>query len=372
MQSVLLVSKPIAPPFHDGTKCLVRDLAAELRQFSPTVLTTPQARALLPSGVQARAVYGDAGAFAPALVDNARAALSLLVGPREDLWHFVFAPNPRTSRVARALRAVRRVPVVQTVASSPRRFAELGRLVFGDELVVQSRATEQGLRLAARAERFDLPPISVIPPPVPSLRQPSQNEIEAARAELELRPQQRVILYPGDLEVSSGADVTAALVRPLHERFPEAVVVFAYRNKTPQAAVRARELRQTLPADRVRVTDRVSSMHALLAASDIVIFPVDDLWGKVDQPIVLLESLALGVPCIVLDRGPLQDLEGAVKVASIDARSWLDAISRLLLSDGAREQAVAAGRDAASRVYASGVVARAYEAIYLRALRRRR
>jgi phosphatidylinositol alpha-1,6-mannosyltransferase len=109
-------------------------------------------------------------------------------------------------------------------------------------------------------------------------------------------------------------------------------------------------------------------MHALLAASRIVIFPVDDLWGKVDQPIVLLEALALGVPCAVLDRGPLRDVVGAVKVASVDTRVWLEAITRLLADGAARRTAEAEGRDAASRVYASGVVARAYEAIYLRAI----
>src|SRR6478609_5728292 len=115
MPRVLFVSKPIAPPFHDGTKCLVRDVAAQLRAVTPVVLTTREGLPLLPSGVTGRAVYGNGGAFAPALADNARAALALLTGPRDDLWHFVFAPNVRTGQVARALRALRRLPIVQTV-----------------------------------------------------------------------------------------------------------------------------------------------------------------------------------------------------------------------------------------------------------------
>lgn len=370
MPSVLFVSKPIAAPFHDGTKCLVRDVAAELRGFSATVLTTPEGLARLPPGVAGRPVYRSGGGFSPALVDNARAALALLSGPRDDLWHFVFAPNPRTGQVAQALRRLRRTPVVQTVASPPRSFSRLRQLLFGDELVVQSRATEQSLRSAARAERFELPPLSVVPPPVPALRQPSAEDVRRARAELELAPSDRVVLYPGDLEVSSGSEVTRALVAPLLERFPDAVVVFAYRNKTPLAAERAAALRRDLPISRVRITDQVKSMHALLGASSIVIFPVDDLWGKVDQPIVLLEALALGAPCLVLDRGPLRDLEGAAKVAAIDVHSWLSAITALLASSEARDAVIGEGRAAAARVYASGVVARAYEAIYLRALER--
>jgi glycosyltransferase involved in cell wall biosynthesis len=372
MPRVLFVSKPIAPPFHDGTKCLVRDVAGALRGFEPVVLTTPQALSLLPAGVQGRAVYRSGGAFAPALLDNARAAFSLLTGPRDDLWHFVFAPNVRTGQVARTLRALRRVPIVQTVASPPRHFAELHKLVFGDQLVVQSRATGESLASAARAEGFRLPEVTVIPPPVPALQAPSVEAVQLARAELDLTPHERIILYPGDLEVSSGAEVTRSLVEPLRQQMPDAVVVFAYRNKTPGAAGRAAHLKQVLQNQRVRITDRVTNMHALLAASSIVIFPVDDLWGKVDQPIVLLEALALGVPCVVLDQGPLRDVEGAAKIATIDAQPWLAAISALAAETPARAQAVAAGRAAASSVYASGVVARAYEALYLRALDGRR
>jgi hypothetical protein len=370
LKRVLFVSKPIAPPFHDGTKCLVRDVASRLTSFAPVVMTTRAALGQLPAGVTGRAVYGAGGSFAPALTDNARAAFSLLTAP-EELWHFVFAPNPRTGQVARALRTLRGVPIVQTVASPPRRFARLSQLLFGDAIVVQSRATESSLIDAARAEGFALPPISVVPPPIPELAAPDAAAIAAARAELGVPPGQRLVLYPGDLEVSSGAEVTRTLVEPLLRRFPEAAVVFAYRNKTPKAAERAAELRRALAGRRVYISDRVSNMHALLAASDIVIFPVDDLWGKVDQPIVLLEALALGVPCVVLDQGPLKDVAGALKVATIDAAEWLAAIAALLESTELRARHVGAGRVAASAVYASGVVARAYEAIYLQVLQRR-
>jgi phosphatidylinositol alpha-1,6-mannosyltransferase len=369
MARVLFVSKPIAPPFHDGTKCLVRDVASELRAFTPVVMTTREALSTLPAGLTGRPVYGSGGAFAPALLDNARAALSLLTGPRDDLWHFVFAPNPRTGQVARALRAVRRIPIVQTVASPPRHFRGLPRLLFGDEIVVQSRSTESKLLEAARNEGFVLPPLSVIPPPVPLLAPPSAEQVRQARLDLDVEPEARLILYPGDLEVSCGAEATRALVEPLCERFPDAIVVFAYRNKTPAAAERAAVLKLALQGRRVRITDRVSNMHALLAAVDIVIFPVDDLWGKVDQPIVLLESLQLGTPCLVLDQGPLKDVDGAGKLPAIDTRAWLEAITVLLESDAKRARVIADGRAAASRVYASGVVARAYEAIYLRALK---
>ncbi len=370
MPRVLFVSKPIVPPFHDGTKCLVRDVARELRQFEPVVMTTPEGLSLLPEGVRGRGVYADTGGFAPALLDNARAALSLLAGPRDDLWHFVFAPNPRTCRVARTLRALRRVPIVQTVASPPRHFEQIERLLFGDQIVVQSRATRSSLEAAAATEGFRLPEVTVIPPPVPQLQRPSAAAIDLARAELNVPPGQPLILYPGDLEVSSGAEVTAGLVGALAERLPGAVVVFAYRNKTARSAERAAALRLRLAGSPVRISDRVSSMHALLCATDVVAFPVDDLWGKVDQPIVLLEAMALGTPCVVLDHGPLKDVVGAVRVSTTEVPAWIEAVASLVENAELRARTVAEGRDASTRVYGSGVVARAYEAVYLRLLAR--
>jgi phosphatidylinositol alpha-1,6-mannosyltransferase len=371
LQRVLFVSKPIAPPFHDGTKCLVRDVASSLSRFEPVVLTTRQALGSLPAGVRGRAAYSGAGGFTPALADNARAALSVL-GSREELWHFVFAPNPRTGLVARALRSLRRVPVVQTLASAPRHFSGLRQLLFGDELVVQSRATEERLVQAASAEGLQLPPISVIPPPVPPLSPPSLELRARARAELGVGPDEPLLLYPGDLEVSSGAEMTRRLVAPLIERFPHAIVVFAYRQKTPAAAERAAALQVALAGQRVRFSDRVTNMHALLAESAIVLFPVDDLWGKVDQPIVLLEALALGTPCLVLDQGPLRDVVGAMKVATLDEHVWLESIARLLDDGELRARVIGEGVRAAESVYASRVVARAYEGVYLRSIEARR
>ncbi|RYE84348.1 MAG: hypothetical protein EOO75_18225, partial [Myxococcales bacterium] len=76
---VLFVSKPIVPPYHDGTRCLVRDLSTHMRRVFPTVLTTPDAPAPGP-GVSVEPVYAGAGSFAPALRDNARVLARLLTG----------------------------------------------------------------------------------------------------------------------------------------------------------------------------------------------------------------------------------------------------------------------------------------------------
>src|SRR5262249_48936616 len=143
---------------------------------------------------------------------------------------------------------------------------------------------------AHRAAGAPLPRLEGIPPPVPKLAPGSEPEIAEFRRELELPDGAPYFVYPGDLETSSGARVSAELLAPLARALPEARLVFAYRNKTPRAAVEAARLVQRLPGGQVRFVSDTPRIDALVAGARAVLFPVDDLWGKVDLPIVLLEA----------------------------------------------------------------------------------
>jgi glycosyltransferase involved in cell wall biosynthesis len=367
--SVLFVSKPIAPPFHDGSKCLVRDVAQNLTRVAPIVLSTPGAPALRAAAgalsVRSVAAYGVPGGFTPAFSANLRAAAWVLLGSRANVWHFVFAPNARTSGAGKWLRRIRRVPVVQTVASPPRSFADPQTLFFGDVLVAQSSWTRSAIETSYAGAGLSAPRIEIIPPPVPDIATPSAAEVASARRDLRLAPEQRYLLYPGDLETSSGAEATAALAERVADRLPGVVTVFAYRRKSEQAAEVAARLAARLPATQTRFVQNAPNILALLAGAAAIVFPVDDLWGKVDLPIVLLETMALGVPVLVLDRGPLQDLGGVIRVSDLDPAKWLASVANLL-SDPERAAVIAGNQRAAlAERHAAPVVARAYEQLYL-------
>jgi len=333
------------------------------------VLSTPGAPALkaaegaLP--VRSVAAYGAPGGFTPAFSANLRAAVWVLLGSRASVWHFVFAPNARTSGAGKLMRRLRGVPVVQTIASPPRSFADPQSLFFGDVLVAQSEWTREAIQTSYDASGFRAPRIEVIPPPVPDLASPSDVEIAAVRRDLGLAPGQSYLLYPGDLETSSGAEATASLAERVPAALPDVVTVFAYRRKSPRAAEVAARLAARLPPAHTRFLENAPNILALLAGAAAVVFPVDDLWGKVDLPIVLLEAMALGVPVIVLDQGPLRDLEGVAKVPSLEAASWLSQVSELLTDPGRCVELARAQRSALAKRHAASVVARAYEELYL-------
>jgi phosphatidylinositol alpha-1,6-mannosyltransferase len=133
---ILMVSKPIVPPWNDGSKNLVRTLASHLSRHDATLLTRRGVDSQLRGRAHAEALYGSAGSFAPALRDNAAVMLRLLRGEAHDLWHFFFAPNPRSSTAGRFAARGRHPTTVQNVFRAPHPTAQLRSLFFSQPTVV--------------------------------------------------------------------------------------------------------------------------------------------------------------------------------------------------------------------------------------------
>ena|GEM_PF-269090 len=402
---VLFVSKPLVPPWNDGSKNLTRDIAANLVRARPTVMTTLEDRfqvdassrrsarsgpeqpasALrtapepptkrsrqiesgLGSRVNVEPVYRDTGRFAPAATANARVALRLLFGDPLDTWHFVFAPNPLSSSVALLAKVARqtvgwRGKVVQTVASAPRSLHGASRLVFGDIVVALSEHTRGRLLAAGVAANV----LRVIPPCARAPKKLSDDESKLVRARYGIG-NGPVVLYPGDYEVSRGAETVAAAAPAITRALPQATIVFACRKKTKAAADAQKRVERDL--DRYGVSSKVyhlgevSSMHDLLSLASVVAFPVDDLYGKVDLPLVLLEAMALGVPIVVARGGPLEALRFAPMVDPGNTHALAERVIELVANQDAALTVGREGKRMYNTYYTPEVVARAYDDLY--------
>ena len=358
---VQFVSKPMVPPFQDGSKCLVRDLCLHLEGVVPHVLGRGDAATELGQTAVSHDVYRAVGGFSPGLRQNLQAATWMLTKSRADLWHFVFAPNPRSSQVGAWLKRLRGVPTVQTVASPPKSFERPGQLLFGDVVVAQSAWTLNQFR-SAYGDAAP-PQLVEIPPPAPRVEPVSEARRLAARAELAVGESDPLFLYPGDLEVSQGAAKVVAWASELQSRVPGAKTVVAYRDKTPQAVNRASELAAQSDLRCVLFHKNVSDIHALVATSTAILFPVEDLYGKVDLPIVLLEAFRLKTPVLALNSGTLTSLHGALLLPD-ESRDWLSVAQKIALDSEFRRERVLAGEAALQSHFDPELVALRYQRIY--------
>src|SRR5690606_37996652 len=121
-----------------------------------------------------------------------------------------------------------------------------------------------------------------ITPPAPLVSVPSKDRLDQVRARLGITEGDALIVYPSDLEVSAGAEHVINWAPGIRERLPGARVLLAYRNKTAKAEERAQLLRERADSSIVELQPNVPDIHALLAVATAIVFPVDDLYGKVD------------------------------------------------------------------------------------------
>jgi phosphatidylinositol alpha-1,6-mannosyltransferase len=350
---VLFVSKPVAPPWNDSNKNLVRDVAGALSRYRARVMV-PRGAPL--AGVVSEEVYAEPGAYAPSRLANARVLVRLLTGPRAEVWHFFFGPNPATLRAGALAARLRRVHTVHTIASAPDDLEQIAPLLFADRVVALSAHT------TARLARAGVPAVTIPPALASPVVEPAA--IEAARARHRLPAS--YVLYPGDLEFGDGARtfVRAAAVAP------EIGWVVASRPKTP----RAREAREVLEAEAraagapVVWLGEVGDIHAVVAGARVVALVSDTLHAKMDWPLVLLEALALGVPVLVARDTAAAELavSGAATVLPHGDPAALVAAAHEWLSrpvESAREASAGAARWV-RETCAPAAVARAHEALY--------
>ncbi|APS00278.1 glycosyltransferase family 4 protein [Pajaroellobacter abortibovis] len=362
---VLFISKPITPPWNDGSKNLVRDLASHLSFASPTVMSF-RGVPLLESPVSIADLGDPPEKHASHLSIQWRVMGCLVKARAFPLWHFVFAPNLASSVASLCAVKSQRLlgwsgKVVQTVASAPKTFRSVQRLLFGDQIIVLSEwMRHRFMSAGVDPQRMHvIPPCAVAPPP------PSEAEIQAVRSlyQLENAP---VILYPGDYEVSRGAITVAQAVPHILRAIPEARIVFACRPKTtayPQALQRIQTLLEPWK-QQVRYIGNIPNMAALQKAACMIVFPVDDLYGKVDLPLVLLEALALGTPLILAKEGPLETIDAARFVAPRNPEALSKEVLFLCNNQSERQALIEQGRELYTSSFTPEVVAQKHDQIY--------
>ena len=105
----------------------------------------------------------------------------------------------------------------------------------------------------------------------------------------------------------------------------------------------------------------------MLAASDIVILPADDLYAKMDIPLVLIEAMWLGRCVLVADSAPLNETIGSdagVLVEPANAGALASCISELLSSPDRMRIAGEKAAVFAQKTYSAQRMTRDIELIY--------
>lgn len=356
---VLFVSKPIAPPFRDGTRNLVRDLVTALPGGLAEVMTS---RGTVLPGITGRQIYRGPSGHTTARTDALRLMGHLTTARLPPVLHWMFTPSAATRALPgffarlRGRKTVWTLPSAPTTPLRPSDVARLDRVMVGSE-PTRERLLSWGLP-AAR--------IVAVPPWLGEQAPLAASTVASLSSSLGLR--RRTVVFCGDLGPGRGDAVSLeAFARASSD---DDVLVIAARPKgeaasAARAALVARVAQLGIGA-RVRIEGVVPDMRALLAAADVVLLPATVLDAKVDVPLVLLEALALGKAVVVARGAPpaeLADHGGAIAVAPEPA-PLADALAALLRSSDARVALGESGRTLVRTRYAASTAAAWHLALY--------
>ena len=360
---VLLVSKPLAPPWNDSSKNLAKDIAVHAKGIQFNIMTT-RTYSFPFSHIQSEPVYQTTGTYAPGLKQNAKVFMRMLqADPEISVYHFFFAPNPLTSTVLKWALKFKRKKILHTICSEPKSYKGIKKLVFADKVVALSEDTRDKLR-AQGVEN-----VVCIRPGIEmgsSVKGSTNNPYQSYKSDGKLN-----ILFSGDYEYSGAHQVIVSSLEEIFNTLSNARIIFACRPKTRRAFEIERELLNTIRQmgfeEKVVFLNEVPNMLDLIEIADFAVFPAISLYHKMDMPLVLLECLAREVPLVVSHLPSLEILgtEGAALLISPhQRREFAQAVIRLGQDSALRKTMGEKGRRLVESEFNIQKISEQYEALY--------
>lgn len=348
-----LVSKPLRPPYRDGSTVLVRGLVEHMPPERRIVHLGDPSQPLRPDvGV----ISAPAMSYSPGFGAKAR-VLAAMMHPGRSGWplHLFFTPNGLTSQVLMTLRKVQaRRLVIQSVMSAHDVEKWVKWLRPLDAVIVlseQTRGKLVGAGMPAEKVHRIYPGVEVV--------KPDSAKDVANRWRL---------LYAGDLDRA----VADRLVE-IGQALPALGwrMTIACRPKGPEDAVARAHLQAMLRphiADgTVTLMADAEDMDALQRKHALQIFVADHVRHKVDVPLVLLEGLARGVPVLSLGGTPVGEIFKVARERGVEAGMEVADVAELLGVLGAATRWLprwSTGAAKASREFSLQTMAAHYMALY--------
>lgn len=300
---ILLATRPLVPPWDEASKNFAYFLGKEVRNHELTLLTTHEVLLGLPESVHQVPIFQKNH-----LDFSAKLRLfSYLRKNRHtfDITHYLFTPTKQNTRLIKWL-AQPSGKTLQTVATLREDLytpEELKSLLFADRIIVYTDLTKTKL------ERLGFHNVTRVYPGIDlDLYQPQAKD-PAVMATYGLSADDFFVIYPGEYTRLGATDMLTQTFLQYFQANPDSNMKFLFacriKNEADQAkreeirtAVKQAKLETKILFDEQSAT---VNMAALYNTADVVIFPVENLKGKFDVPLIIIEAYACGKPVILSD-----------------------------------------------------------------------
>jgi phosphatidylinositol alpha-1,6-mannosyltransferase len=302
-KKVLLVTRPIAPPWDEASKnfafTLAKDLSSE-EKFELHLMTNGVVSEL-PENIVQEKIYthsqNDFGFF-----QKIRSLLfQFNTRGKFDIAHYFFTPTKLNSFIIKKLLKNKRTKSIQTVATLREDLfsdEEIKNLMFGDLIITYSDYAKNKL------EKLGIKNVKRI---YPGIDLEKYKVIEYGTRSMEQNSKESfVINFAGEYTRLGAMDDVVDSFIEVSKKIPEAKLSMAVRVKNEKDAAKKKEVIEKLKENNVLekvdfYDDGKFKMEDIYNLADISIFPVQNMHGKFDVPLVVVEAMACSKPVIVSD-----------------------------------------------------------------------
>ena len=304
MKKILLITRPIAPPWDEASKNFAYYLAKSVDGFDFSLLT-PKIISDFPEKISQIPIYSKNH------LDWSERLRLLKIAPmikNFDIAHFMLTPNKLNTWAFKTFLTNKQTKTIQTIATLREDLfsdEDFKKIIFADLIITYSDYAKNKL------EKIGFKNVVRIYPGIDiELFFPKPKDFSAMEI-FKIKQSDFVISYPGEYTRLGATDDIVSSLPELFAKIPNAKFVFANRIKNEKDARKKDEIIATLKEkgilEKVIFTDTFSDMPKIYNFSDIVIFPVQNMQGKFDVPLAVIEAMACAKPVIISNLPILQE-----------------------------------------------------------------
>lgn len=338
MKKILLVTRPIAPPWDEASKNFAYYLAKNMTGMEMHLMTKGELPDM-PENVCQHPIY----TASENDITFSQKIRSLFFQWREkntfDVVHYFFTPTKLNSFLIKNFLSSKKTKSIQTVATLREDLysdEEIKKMMFGDLIITYSDYAKNKLA------RLGFENVERVYPGIDLEKYQPREKNQGLLQKCGLSAEDFIINFTGEYTRLGAMDNVIDSFIEIARKIPKARLSLAVRIKNEKDARKKKEVVEKLKKN--NLLDRVSFLDSSIDYGkdfdmsdaynlcDVSLFPVQNMRGKFDIPLAVVEAMACAKPVILSDLPILAELgnqNNSVIIKAGDVPSLVAAISDL-------------------------------------------
>lgn len=307
MKKILLVTRPLAPPWDEASKNFAYDLVKNLPTFSFGVLGTKNFLKF-PENVKLFPIYSSASF---GWKEKGQLLINLKRLQKEfDITHFLFTPTRQNSFLIKNFIKNRNGKTIQTVATLREDLYSnkgLKKIFFSDWIVTYSDYAKTKLK------SLGFENVERIYPGINLEKYKKNPKSPVLMKKYGFQEEDFILNFTGEYSRLMAIDTVISAFLNVSRLIPRAKLSLAVRVKNHQDKKKKAEIMERLKKNNLLTKavfhdDGKYLMPEIYNLCDVSLFPVQNMQGKFDIPLAVIEAMACEKPVILSDLPLLQEI----------------------------------------------------------------